>query len=66
MDSGINTVITKRRRPNKTTTCAKIAQVPFKDQAKKNFPCLALTYFYNIEMNQFNKEDQIRANYLIK
>ena len=52
-----NTVITKRRRPNKIIICAKIARKPFKDLFKKNFPCPALTYFYNIEINIINKED---------
>ena len=57
MDSGVNTVITKRRRLNKTAICAKTAHKSFKDLSKKNLPRLALTYLYNIEKNQVNKED---------
>ena len=52
-----NTVITKRRRPNKIIICAKIACKPFGDLSKKNFSHLALTYLYNIEINVVNKED---------
>ena len=53
-DSGVDIIIAKRRRPNKTTTCAKIGRVPFRNQAKKALPCLALTYYYNMNMNQIN------------
>ena len=53
-----NTIIIKRRHPNKITICAKIAYKLFRDLAKKNLPCLALTYLYNIEINAVNKGDQ--------
>ena len=53
-----NTVITKRRHPNKITTCAKIAYKLFRDLTKKDLSCLALTYLYNIEINVVNKGDQ--------
>ena len=52
-----NTVITKRRRPNKIATCAKTARKLFRDLAKKDLPCLALTYLYNIEINAVDKGD---------
>ena len=54
MDSGVNTIITKRRRPNETATCAKTGRVPFGNQAKKTLPRPALTYHYNIRMNQID------------
>ena len=57
MDPVDNTVITKRRRPNKITICAKIARKLFEDLLKKDFPCLALTYLYNIKINVVNKKD---------
>ena len=66
VDSGINTVITKRRRPNKTAICAKTARVPFRNQPIKDLLRPTLTYLYNMEMNQVNRGDQIRATYLIK
>ena len=66
MDSGIDTVVTKRRRPNETATCAKTARVPFGDQPVKDLPRPTLTYFYNIEMNQVDRGDQMRAPYPIQ
>ena len=66
MDSGVNTVMTKRRRPNETATCAKTARKPFGDQAEKILPRPALTYHYNMEMNQIDRGDQMRAYYPIQ
>ena len=66
MDSGVKTVIIKRRRPNETAIYAKIAYMPFRDLPVKNFPCPTLTYFYNMEMNQVNRGDQRRAAYPIQ
>ena len=66
MDCGVDTVYTKRRRPNETATCAKTARQPFGDQPEKVLPRPALTYFYNIEMNQVDRGDQIRATYPIQ
>ena len=57
MDCGVNTVITKKRRPNKTTMCAKIARKAFGDLPIKKLPRPALTYYYNIDINRVNKED---------
>ena len=57
MDCGIDTVYTKRRRPNETATYAKTARQPFGDQPEKVLPRPALTYFYNIEMNQVDRDD---------
>ena len=54
MDYGVNTIYTKRRRPNEITTCAKTACQPFGDQPKKVLSQPALTYFCNIEINQVN------------
>ena len=56
MDPVDNTVITKRRHPNKTIICAKTAYKPFKDLSKKIFSYPALTYLYNIEINVVNKK----------
>ena len=61
-----NTVITKRRRPNETATCAKTARKPFEDLPEKDLPRPALTYLYNIEMNGVDKGDQKRAAYQIQ
>ena len=66
MDPVNDTVITKRRRPNETTICAKTARKPFKDLPEKDLPRPALTYLYNIEMNTVDKEDQRRAAYQIQ
>ena len=63
---GVDTAYTKRRRPNETATCAKTARQPFGDQPEKILPRPALTYFYNIEMNQVDRGDQIRATYPIQ
>ena len=51
MDCGVNTVVTKRRYPNKIATCAKTAHQPFKEKTEKNLPYPALTYLYNTEIN---------------
>ena len=51
MDCGVDTVVTKKRRPNKTAICAKTARQLFKKKAKKNLSYSALTYLYNIEIN---------------
>ena len=66
MDCGVNTIITKRRRPNKTTIYAKIARRAFKDLPVKNLPRPALTYHYNMDINQVNRGDQKRASYPIQ
>ena len=66
MDCGVDTVITGRKRPNETTTCAKTALVPFSNQAKADLPCPTLTYLYNTEMNQVDRGDQRRAAYPIQ
>ena len=63
MDCGVNTVITKRRYPNKIITCAKTAHQPFRKKADKDLPHPALTYLYNTEINQVDREDQRRATY---
>ena len=54
MESGVDTRITKRRRPNETATCAKTGRVPFGDQHEKFLPRPTLTYHYNMQMNQVN------------
>ena len=51
MNYGVDTIVTKRRYPNKIANCAKIAYQPFKKKAKKDLSCPALTYLYNIEIN---------------
>ena len=51
MDCGVDTIITKRRRPNKTTTCAKIARRAFRDLPVNDLPRPALTYYYNMDIN---------------
>ena len=51
MDSGVDTITTKRRRLNETATCAITGHVPFGNQAKKNLPRSSLTYYYNMDMN---------------
>ena len=51
MDCGVDTVVTKKRSPNKTAICAKTARQLFKKKAKKNLSYSALTYLYNIEIN---------------
>ena len=66
MDCGVDTVITKRRRPNETATCAKTARKAFGDLPVKELPRPALTYHYNIDMNGVNRGDQMRASYPIQ
>ena len=66
MDSGVDTIITKRRCPNETATCAKTGRVPFGDQAEKTLPRPTLTYHYNTEMNQVDQGDQKRASYPVQ
>ena len=51
IDCGVDTIITKRKYPNKIAKYAKIAHQPFKKEAKKDLPYLALTYLYNTEIN---------------
>ena len=51
MDCGVDTVVIKRRCPNKIATCAKIAHQLFEEKAEKDLSRPALTYLYNIEMN---------------
>ena len=63
IDYGIDTIITKRRRPNKTTTYIKIAYRAFSNLAIKKLLWLTLTYYYNMNMNKVNREDQIKASY---
>ena len=65
IDYGINTIITKRRHPNKIIICAKITYKVFGDLPIKELPRPAFIYYYNININRVNKEDQIRAFYLI-
>ena len=57
MDCGGDTVVTKRRRPNKIANYAKTARQPFKKEAEKNFSHPALTYLYNTEINQVDRKD---------
>ena len=52
-----NTIITKRRRPNKIIIYTKIAHKLFKNLSEKDLPYLIFTYFYNIEINIINKKD---------
>ena len=66
MDSCIETVITKRRRPNKIAIYAKITQIPFGNLPIKDLPYPVLTYLYNIKINRVNKDNQRRANYQIQ
>ena len=66
MDSGVDTTITKRRRPNETATCAKTGCVPFGDQTEKTLPRPTLTYHYNMDMNQIDQVDQKRASYPVQ
>ena len=65
MDCGVDTIITKRRYPNKTTTYIKIARRAFSYLPIKELPRLTLTYYYNINMSTVNRENQIRASYPI-
>ena len=65
MDCGVDTVITKKRYPNKTTMYAKITCKAFGDLRIKKLSQPALTYHYNININRVNKKDQIRASYPI-
>ena len=51
MDYGVNTVITKRKYPNKITTYAKTAYQLFRKEAKKDLFYLAFIYLYNTEIN---------------
>ena len=66
MDSGVESTVTKRRRPNETATCAKTARAPFGNQAEKYLPRPTLTFWYNLEMNQVDRGDQMRAAYPIE
>ena len=66
MDSGVDITITKRRHPNETATCAKTGRVPFGNQAEKPLPRPTLAYRYNMEMNQIDQGDQMRASYPIQ
>ena len=66
MDCGVDTIITKRRRPNKTATYAKIARRAFDDLSVKELPRPALTFHYNIDINRVDKGDQRRASYPIQ
>ena len=66
MDCGVDTVITKRRRPNETAIYAKTVRQPFGEEAEKDLPRPALTYLYNTEMNQVDRGDQRRAAYLVQ
>ena len=65
MDYGVNTVITKRRRPNKIIICTKIVCKTFNNLLIKEILRPALTYYYNININRIKKENQIRASYPI-
>ena len=55
MDCGIDTIITKRRCPNKTTIYAKTARRAFGYLPIKELPRPALTYHYNIDMSTVNR-----------
>ena len=66
MDSGVDTTVTKRRHPNKTSTCTKTGRVPFGNQPKKSLPQPTLTYHYNMDINQINQGDQKQASYPIQ
>ena len=66
MDSGVDTTITKRRRLNETSTCAKINRVLFRDQSEKSLPQPTLTYHYNMDINQVDQGDQKRASYPVQ
>ena len=57
MDYDVNTVITKRRYSNKTTTYIKIACKAFSNLLIKKLLRPALTYHYNININRVNKEN---------
>ena len=56
MDCGVDTMITKRRRPNKTATCAKTARRAFSYLPIKELPRPALTYHYNMDISAINKK----------
>ena len=66
MDYGVDTIITKRRRPNKTAIYANIACRAFDDLSIKELPRPALTFHYNIDINGVDRGDQRRASYLIQ
>ena len=66
MDSGVDTTVTKRRRPNETATCATTGYVPFENQSEKYLPRPTLTYHYNMDMNQVDRGDQKRASYPVQ
>ena len=51
MDCGVNIIIIKRRRPNKIIIYIKIAHRAFKNLPIKDLLWLALTYYYNIDIN---------------
>ena len=57
MDCGINTIITKRRYPNKITICAKIAYRAFNYLPIKELPRPALIYHYNMDISAVNREN---------
>ena len=66
IDCGVDTIITKRRRPNETAVCAKTARRAFGDLPVKELPRPALTYHYNIDMNAVDRGDQMRASYPVQ
>ena len=57
MDCGVDTIITKRRHPNKTTIYAKTARRVFDDLPIKELPQPALIFHYNIDINEVDRED---------
>ena len=57
MDCGVDTIITKRRYLNKITIYIKTARRAFSNLFIKELPRPTLTYYYNIDINEVNKED---------
>ena len=57
MDCGVDTIITKRRYPNKTTICAKIACRAFGYLSIKELLRPALIYYYNMDISAVNRRD---------
>ena len=57
MDCGVDTIINKRRRPNKIIIYTKIAYRVFSYLPIKKLPRPALIYYYNIDISAVNREN---------
>ena len=66
VDDGIETTITRRRRPKETAACAKTGRRPFGNETQKDLSWPTLTWLYNMLMNQVDRGNQLRASYPIE